>query len=320
MSASEEPVQAPPSLKDQGNAHFKSGNFLKAAALYTQAIKADPSNATLYSNRSAAFLSLLKVTKALADAEMTVKLKPTWEKGYFRKGCALEAMDRLDEALAAYREALEQNPQSSEVATKIKRLSQLVRDKKRAQDKEAAKSIPRVDKCLNFDQLRSELAQKVNDEMLGEHVYKFVKEIFDFSTKDWCEKNGKLDARVYFHSEKKTESSETVPVVAVDKAFESPDTLSSCVSFLRQHAVDTSSVAACLVVPKGGIAFPQVWKGQGSRKWKHGQLDGFFVQLELSSWRRLWFVPCAIEKGQHVCRNAEELVIDAHAVIAPLFR
>nr|DAD47923.1 TPA_asm: hypothetical protein HUJ06_017860 [Nelumbo nucifera] len=36
------------SLKDQGNEFFKAGNYLKAAALYTQAIKKDPSNATLY--------------------------------------------------------------------------------------------------------------------------------------------------------------------------------------------------------------------------------------------------------------------------------
>ncbi|MCO5560024.1 hypothetical protein L7F22_013630 [Adiantum nelumboides] len=103
-------------------------------------------------------------------------------------------------------------------------------------------------------------------------------------------------------------------------AFESPDTLSSCVSFLRQHVLDTLSVAACLVVPKQSIAFPQVWKGQGSRKWKHSQSDGFFVQLELSAFRRIWFVPCALENGQPVCRNAEQLDIDAHAVIAPLFR
>ena len=36
------------SLKDQGNEFFKAGNYLKAAALYTQAIKQDPNNATLY--------------------------------------------------------------------------------------------------------------------------------------------------------------------------------------------------------------------------------------------------------------------------------
>ena len=36
------------SLKDKGNEYFKAGNFLKAAALYTQAIKHDPSNSALY--------------------------------------------------------------------------------------------------------------------------------------------------------------------------------------------------------------------------------------------------------------------------------
>jgi hypothetical protein len=34
----------------------------------------------LCSNRSAAFLNLVKLTKSLADAEMTIKLRPTWEK------------------------------------------------------------------------------------------------------------------------------------------------------------------------------------------------------------------------------------------------
>ena len=36
------------SLKDKGNEFFKAGNYLKAAALYTQAIKQDPSNPTIY--------------------------------------------------------------------------------------------------------------------------------------------------------------------------------------------------------------------------------------------------------------------------------
>lgn len=36
------------SLKDQGNDEYKKGNYLKAAALYTQAIKDDSKNAVLY--------------------------------------------------------------------------------------------------------------------------------------------------------------------------------------------------------------------------------------------------------------------------------
>jgi Flp pilus assembly protein TadD len=35
-------------LKDQGNEFFKAGNYLKAAATYTQAIKLEPNNSTLY--------------------------------------------------------------------------------------------------------------------------------------------------------------------------------------------------------------------------------------------------------------------------------
>ena len=43
-------VDVAPSLttKEQGNAQFKAKKYLKAAALYTQAIKEDPKNAALY--------------------------------------------------------------------------------------------------------------------------------------------------------------------------------------------------------------------------------------------------------------------------------
>jgi hypothetical protein len=54
-----EGVSPSATLKDQGNEQFKSGSYLKAAALYTQAIKLDPDNATLYRFLSAPPLSLL---------------------------------------------------------------------------------------------------------------------------------------------------------------------------------------------------------------------------------------------------------------------
>lgn len=53
------PPAAAVALKDQGNEQFKSGNYLKAAALYTQAIKLDPDNATLYRFGSVLFLLVL---------------------------------------------------------------------------------------------------------------------------------------------------------------------------------------------------------------------------------------------------------------------
>lgn len=51
----------------------------------------------------------------------------------------------------------------------------------------------------------------------------------------------------------------------------------------------------------------QVWKGQGSRKWSHGQHDGFFVQFESPFLRKLWFIPSSNEQGQTLCRSLSSL-------------
>ena len=49
------------------------------------------------SNRSAALLQLKKSGKALEDAEQCIKRRPDWDKGFFRKGLALELADRYPE-------------------------------------------------------------------------------------------------------------------------------------------------------------------------------------------------------------------------------
>ncbi|KAK2980639.1 hypothetical protein RJ640_011447, partial [Escallonia rubra] len=285
------------SLKEQGNELFKAGNYLKAAALYTQAIKQDPSNPTLYSNRAAAFLQLAKLQKALTDADTTITLNPNWEKGYFRKGCVLEAMERYDDALAAFHIALQHNPQSSEVSKKIKRLSQLARDKKRAEEVENMRS--NVDMVKHLDYVKTELSENYGSGDYSQEIFTFLVETMETSVKSWHE-NSNVDARVYFLLEKgKTDTDKYAPIVNIDKvAFESPNTHSSCFDFLRQYALDCFSRAACLVASKSIISYPQVWKGQGSRKWRHGQNDGFFVQFESPSLRKLWFVPSSTEKGK----------------------
>ena len=76
--------------------------------------------------------------KALEDAERCISLRPTWEKGYFRKGSVLEGLNRLEEALGAYREAAEYNPKNPEVANKIKSLSKMLRNSRNAQGRKAS--------------------------------------------------------------------------------------------------------------------------------------------------------------------------------------
>ncbi|XP_038724264.1 serine/threonine-protein phosphatase 5 isoform X2 [Tripterygium wilfordii] len=304
------------SLKDKGNEFFKAGNYLKAAALYTQAIKLDPSNPSLY--RAAAFLQLVKLNKALADSETTIALNPQWEKGYFRKGCILEAMERYDDALAAFQTALQYNSQSAEVSRKIKRISQLAKDKKRAQEVENMRS--NVDMAKHLDTLRSELSEKLGSEESLKEMFSFLVETMEMAVKSWHE-NAKVDPRVYFLLDKeKTQIDKYAPVVNIDKAFESPHTHGSCFSFLRQYAEESFSKAACLVTPKSIISYPQVWKGQGPRKWRHGQHDGFFVQFESPFLRKVWFIPSSNEKGQTLCRDPDTLDISAHEVIPRIFK
>nr|XP_015619954.1 uncharacterized protein LOC4352735 isoform X2 [Oryza sativa Japonica Group] len=270
------------------------------------------------SNRAAAFLHLVKLNKALADADTTIKLKPQWEKGHFRKGCVLESMEHYEEAISSFQIALQHNPQNTEVSRKIKRLTQLAREKKRALDVENMRS--NVDVAKNLDSLKTELAGKYGDAELGQSIFTFVVNVIESAIKVWHD-TGKVDARVNFLlDDQKTDTEKHAPVVNIDKAFDSPHTHSSCFTFLRQYSEESFSKAACMVAPKSAISYPQVWKGQGSRKWKLDQSDGFFVQFESPILRKIWFVPSTTEKGRVLCRSPELLDISIHEVLPRIFK
>lgn len=70
--------------------------------------------APIYSNRSASFLRLSKVSQALSDAERCIELRPDWDKAYFRKATALEAQNDDDAALVQFevRQAFFRSPEA----------------------------------------------------------------------------------------------------------------------------------------------------------------------------------------------------------------
>jgi len=94
---------------------FRAGQYASAAIECTQAITIDPSNHTLYSNRSGAFAALNNYSRALRDALKCIALEPAFAKGYFRAGFALESLLRYREALQRYDEGLAVDPESSEL-------------------------------------------------------------------------------------------------------------------------------------------------------------------------------------------------------------
>ncbi|MCI15978.1 heat shock protein STI-like, partial [Trifolium medium] len=94
----------------KGNAAFSSGDFATAILHFSEAIDLSPTNHVLCSNRSAAYASLQNYIDALADAKKTVKLKPHWSKGYSRLGAAYYGLSQYDNAVWAYKQGLEIDP------------------------------------------------------------------------------------------------------------------------------------------------------------------------------------------------------------------
>ena len=66
--------------KKLGNECMKQDKFIEALLHYTKAIKLESEDATLYSNRSLAFLKAQQFFHAKEDAEKVIELKPKWTK------------------------------------------------------------------------------------------------------------------------------------------------------------------------------------------------------------------------------------------------
>ncbi|GLE08990.1 hypothetical protein PINS_up020465 [Pythium insidiosum] len=99
--------------KAKGNAALAAGNAQEAVDCYSQAIALNPNDHVFFSNRSAAHLSLQNADQALADADACIAIKRDWAKGYARKGAALHALRRYDDAAAAYEAGLAVEPQNA---------------------------------------------------------------------------------------------------------------------------------------------------------------------------------------------------------------
>lgn len=93
--------------KTKGNEFFQKGDFPSAIKHYTEAIKRNPDDAKIYSNRAACYQKLTEFKMAHDDAEECIKRDPKFVKGYIRKAMALMAMKKTSEAAAAFRSALE---------------------------------------------------------------------------------------------------------------------------------------------------------------------------------------------------------------------
>ncbi|VDN91367.1 unnamed protein product [Brugia pahangi] len=92
--------------KIKGNELFKRGKYPEAMKHYNEAVKRDPENPVLYSNRAACYTKLMEFQRALEDCDTCIKKDPTFIKAYIRKGAALIALKEYGKAQSAYEAAL----------------------------------------------------------------------------------------------------------------------------------------------------------------------------------------------------------------------
>ncbi|KAK3261357.1 DNA binding protein, partial [Cymbomonas tetramitiformis] len=112
--------------KNKGNELFRDGKFADAVKHYSEAIKRNPKDHKVYSNRAACYMKLAAFNEALKDANQCIAIDPTFPKGYTRKGAVQFFMKEYDKAMETYQEGLKHDANNEELTDGIKRCVDMI--------------------------------------------------------------------------------------------------------------------------------------------------------------------------------------------------
>mmetsp|Transcript_70919 Transcript_70919/g.122926 ORF Transcript_70919/g.122926 Transcript_70919/m.122926 type:complete len:239 (-) Transcript_70919:100-816(-) len=126
--------------KAKGNDAYKRKEFEEAVKSYSEAIALCTTDASLYSNRSAAYGSMAAISsspatvyaQALEDAGACIRLRPEWPKGYARQGYAQFHLGRHEDARQSYLDGLKQEPTSEALKDGLKDVEKAIAKAKQA--------------------------------------------------------------------------------------------------------------------------------------------------------------------------------------------
>eukprot|EP01125_Pyxidicula_operculata_P015120 TRINITY_DN5106_c0_g1_i3.p1 TRINITY_DN5106_c0_g1~~TRINITY_DN5106_c0_g1_i3.p1 ORF type:complete len:280 (+),score=80.51 TRINITY_DN5106_c0_g1_i3:981-1820(+) len=105
--------------KNEGNEFFKNGKYPEAVERYSEAIKRNPTDHVIYTNRATAYTKLGALPEAIKDCDTAIGLDKTYIKAYLKKGNAHTLMKEFQKALKTYYTALEFDPENKEVLDAI---------------------------------------------------------------------------------------------------------------------------------------------------------------------------------------------------------
>ncbi|KAL6049270.1 Hsp70-Hsp90 organizing protein 3-like [Balamuthia mandrillaris] len=153
--------------KDKGNEAFRNGDIPNAIHHYTEAIRRNPTDHTLYSNRAACYTKLGEYPLGLKDCDKCIELDPTFVKGYTRKGHIQFFMKQYHKCLETYDQGLKLDPENEELVEGIKRTIAAINERQSGEADEAsvqqAMSDPEIQGILRDPMMRKVLSDLQSD-------------------------------------------------------------------------------------------------------------------------------------------------------------
>eukprot|EP01084_Bolivina_argentea_P051910 95410_1 len=151
-------------LRTEGNTLFKEGNFAGAIEKYSDAIKRNPKDHRLYSNRATCFCKLMTWEAAMADCETAIKLDGTFVKAYIRKGKIHHCLKQYHKALDSYKKAEAIDPNIDDLITAKRDTLMAIQTRNASgqiseEERKRALQDPEVQSAMNDPEVSSVLLQ-----------------------------------------------------------------------------------------------------------------------------------------------------------------
>ncbi|KAL0218368.1 hypothetical protein P9112_004021 [Eukaryota sp. TZLM1-RC] len=154
-------------VKAEANEAFKSNDYATAIEKYSEAIKFNPDDHTLYSNRAAAYIKIMEWDLALKDCASAIQLEPNFIRAYLRRAQVNFFLKKYHKCTEDYEKILAIAPDNADAVTGLQQTQQAVMEQQRSPpDEEQMKKAledPEISKIMSDPVIQQILQQAQTD-------------------------------------------------------------------------------------------------------------------------------------------------------------